>query len=333
MNNISFSFIIPVYNRPDEIEELLLSFTKQDNCTSFEIVIIEDGSVNSSDKIVLKYSNQLNISYYQKSNSGPGDSRNFGMIKAKGNYFIILDSDCILPNDYLTNVITSLKNNYVDCFGGIDDSHHTFSNFQKAVNFSMTSFITTAGVRGSVKNKKNFQARSFNMGISKKAFEITNGFGNIHPGEDPDLSLRIAKLNLSTSLFEKVKVFHKRRINIKAFFSQVYKFGSVRPIINKWHPDSIKFVFWLPSLILCYFLLSTCLLFYNIYIPFYFIVFYYFLVFLSSLIIYKNFTIAFYSIITSIIQTFGYGIGFFKSKVKILLSSEKMEKLFPKYFF
>ena len=163
MNNLSFSFIIPVYNRPDEIEELLFSFTNQNNNTPFEIVIIEDGSVNLSDKIVVRYSSQLNISYYKKNNSGPGDSRNFGMDKAKGNYFIILDSDCILPKDYLSNLIISLEKTYVDCFGGIDDAHHSFSNFQKAVNFSMTSFITTGGVRGSVKNKNNFQARSFRV--------------------------------------------------------------------------------------------------------------------------------------------------------------------------
>ena len=334
MNNLSFSFIIPVYNRPDEIEELLLSFTNQNNKTPFEIVIIEDGSVNLSDKIVVRYSSQLNISYYQKNNSGPGDSRNFGMDKAKGNYFIILDSDCILPKDYLSNLIISLEKTYVDCFGGIDDAHHSFSNFQKAVNFSMTSFITTGGVRGSVKNKKNFQARSFNMGISKKAYDITKGFGNIHPGEDPDLSLRIAKLDLSVRLFENVKVFHKRRVNIKAFFTQVYKFGSVRPIINKWHPESIKFVFWLPSFILFYFTLSIYLLIFDIYIPFYSIVLYYILVFLSSLFVYKNIIIAFYSIITSIVQTVGYGIGFIKSKIKLFLFSNKdIEKLFPKYFF
>ena len=334
MNNLSFSFIIPVYNRPDEIEELLFSFTNQNNNTPFEIVIIEDGSVNLSDKIVVRYSSQLNISYYKKNNSGPGDSRNFGMDRAKGNYFIILDSDCILPKDYLSNLIISLEKTYVDCFGGIDDAHHSFSNFQKAVNFSMTSFITTGGVRGSVKNKNNFQARSFNMGISKKAYDITKGFGNIHPGEDPDLSLRIAKLDLSVRLFENVKVFHKRRVNIKAFFNQVYKFGSVRPIINKWHPESIKFVFWLPSFILFYFTLSIYLLIFDIYIPFYSIVLYYILVFLSSLFVYKNIIIAFYSIITSIVQTVGYGIGFIKSKIKLFLFSNKdIEKLFPKYFF
>ena len=263
------SFIIPVYNRPQEINELLISFNNLLGSKDFEIVIIEDGSDLDCKDIANLFQDKLNISYFFKNNSGPGDSRNFGMKKAKGNYFIILDSDCILPKDYLSNLIISLEKTNVDCFGGIDDAHHSFSNFQKAVNFSMTSFITTGGVRGSVKNKKNFQARSFNMGISKKAYDITKGFGNIHPGEDPDLSLRIAKLDLSVRLFENVKVFHKRRVNIKAFFTQVYKFGSVRPIINKWHPESIKFVFWLPSFILFYFTLSIYLLIFDIYIPFY----------------------------------------------------------------
>ena len=89
MVELYFSFIIPVYNRPQEIKELLESLSLIDN--AFEVVIVEDGSQNTCEDVVEKYKDKLNISYYFKENSGPGDSRNFGMHRAKGNYFIILD--------------------------------------------------------------------------------------------------------------------------------------------------------------------------------------------------------------------------------------------------
>ncbi|MGB1309163.1 MAG: glycosyltransferase, partial [Oceanihabitans sp.] len=197
---LNFSFIIPVYNRPEEIDELLNSFTKLTAKLAYEIVIIEDGSIVKAKEIVNKYSEKLNISYYFKKNSGPGDSRNFGMQKATGNYFIILDSDCVLPKQYLTEVIKSLDNEYVDCFGGPDAAHSSFTSLQKAINFSMTSVITTGGIRGNKNSVDRFQPRSFNMGISKAAFLKTKGFGAIHPGEDPDLSIRLWGLGYKTKL-------------------------------------------------------------------------------------------------------------------------------------
>lgn len=330
---IDVSFIIPVYNRPEEINELLSSFNNLDGNYDFEIVIIEDGSVNCSDKIISNYSNDLNISYYTKKNTGPGHSRNFGMKRAKGNYFIILDSDCILPHNYLLNFFTNINNKYVDCFGGVDDSHYSFTNFQKAVNFTMTSLITTAGVRGGRSKYKNFQARSFNMGISKKTFELTGGFGNIHPGEDPDLSLRISKLNLNSELYNNVKVYHKRRVNIIAFFNQVFKFGMVRPIINKWHPSSNKLTFWFPSFFTFYLLLSIVLVFFKIYFPLYSVLLYLSLIFFNSLINNKSIVVGFYSILTSLIQFVGYGLGFVKSNIILLSSNKDIEDKFPSYFF
>ena len=176
---LQFSFIIPVYNRPDEIQELLQSFIELETKQDCEIVIVEDGSTIPSKEVAESFNSKLNISYFFKDNSGPGDTRNYGMKHAKGNYFIILDSDCILPSNYLNEVEKSLKIDYVDCFGGPDAAHESFSNLQKAINFSMTSFITTGGIRGNKKSVDTFQPRSFNMGISKKAFEASNGFGRI----------------------------------------------------------------------------------------------------------------------------------------------------------
>ena len=166
-----FSFIVPVYNRPDEIDELLESLTKFTSTIPFEVVIVEDGSTIPCQNIIEKYSDKLTISYYFKPNSGPGDSRNYGMKVAKGDYFIILDSDCIIPQDYLTQVQQSLDAEYVDCFGGPDAALDSFSDIQKAINFTMTSFLTTGGIRGGSEKVDKFQPRSFNMGLSKNALD------------------------------------------------------------------------------------------------------------------------------------------------------------------
>lgn len=224
---LNISFIIPVYNRPDEIEELLLSFVALKTNHKYEIVIVEDGSTKGSKQVAELFSEKLNISYYLKKNSGPGDSRNFGMKKAKGNYFIILDSDCILPSQYLDAVLESLNKEYVDCFGGPDAAYKKFSNLQKAINFAMTSFITTGGIRGNKNCVDRFQPRSFNMGISKEAFKKSKGFGRIHPGEDPDLSIRLWNLGYKTKLITEAFVYHKRRISWSKFYTQVNKFGLV----------------------------------------------------------------------------------------------------------
>ena len=232
---LNISFIIPVYNRPSEIKELLDSFVNLKSHQPFEIVIVEDGSSNTSKHIVDSFLNKLNIAYFLKENTGPGDSRNYGMKRAKGNYFIILDSDCILPPFYLNAVLDSLNIAYVDCFGGPDAAHQSFSNLQKAINFTMTSFITTGGIRGNKNSVDKFQPRSFNMGISKVAFEKSKGFGRIHPGEDPDLSIRLWNLGFKTKLITEAYVYHKRRVSIQKFYNQVKKFGMVRPILNNWH--------------------------------------------------------------------------------------------------
>lgn len=189
-----FSFIIPVFNRPEEIRELLESFCGLSTPKTFEIVIIEDGSTLDSKLIIDNFTDQLKISYYVKKNTGPGHSRNYGMERAKGRYFIILDSDCILPTDYLNAVLSKLNSNYVDGFGGPDAANDSFTELQKAINFSMTSYMTTGGIRGNNITEENYEPRSFNMGISKEAYQSTGGFGNIHPGEDPDLSIRLKKM-------------------------------------------------------------------------------------------------------------------------------------------
>jgi glycosyltransferase involved in cell wall biosynthesis len=328
-----FSFIVPVYNRPDEIEELLESLTKFTSNIPFEVVIIEDGSTIPCHNIIEKFSQLLTISYFFKPNSGPGDSRNFGMQNAKGDYFIILDSDCIIPSDYLTQVQKSLGLEYVDCFGGPDAASDSFSDIQKAINFTMTSFLTTGGIRGGSEKVDKFQPRSFNMGLSKKAFEASNGFGNIHPGEDPDLSIRLWNLGFKTKLIKNAFVYHKRRISWEKFQIQVNKFGKARPILNSWYPEYAKITFWFPSLFLIGFLFSVLLAFFSIYIFIALYVLYFWLLFMSSLLTNKSLKIALYSIWAAVIQFYGYGKGFLLSFYKVVLLKKQPQVAFPELFF
>ena len=328
-----FSLIIPVYNRPEEINELLMSLTTLDYKDNFEIVIVEDGSTLKCDTIVQDFSNKLSISYYFKENSGPGDSRNFGMKNAKGDYFIIFDSDCIIPNEYLSEVALSLNYEYVDCFGGPDKALDSFSDIQKAINFAMTSFLTTGGIRGGSEKIDKFQPRSFNMGLSKNAFEASNGFGNIHPGEDPDLTIRLWKLNFKTKLIPKAYVYHKRRIDWNKFSIQVSKFGKVRPILNSWHPDYNKLTYYFPSLFIIGFALAIVLLIftYDILLQLYFL--YFLIIFLVSSFQNNSLKIGVLSIKAVWKQFYGYGLGFIESYFKIILLKQNPYKAFPDLFF
>ncbi|MBO6606792.1 glycosyltransferase [Psychroserpens sp.] len=332
MNNLKYSFIIPVYNRPDEIDELLHSFLGLEGDIPFEIVIVEDGSSIDCKTVIDKYTSNLDISYYYKANSGPGDSRNYGMKKAKGNYFIILDSDCLLPKSYLVSVSEFLSTNLVDCYGGPDAAHASFSDLQKAINFSMTSFITTGGIRGG-KDSTSFQPRSFNMGLSKKAFEHSGGFGTIHPGEDPDLSIRLNRLGYKTVLIQNAYVYHKRRISWNKFYQQVYKFGLVRPILNKWHPQTKKLTYWFPTFFILGLVIAFVLFLLNFKYGLYLYAVYFILAFIMALIQTKNIKVAFQSLYAICIQFYGYGSGFLKSTVAINMLNKDPELHFPKLFF
>lgn len=328
-----FSLIIPVYNRPEEIKELLDSLLLQNYHKEFEVVIIEDGSTLDCNDIVQQFSEKLQISYYFKPNSGPGDSRNYGMKNAKGDYFIILDSDCILPNEYLKNVENSLLNEYVDCFGGSDAALDSFSDVQKAINFSMTSFLTTGGIRGGSEKIDTFQPRSFNMGISKVAFEASSGFGNIHPGEDPDLSFRLWKLGFKTKLIQEAFVYHKRRIDWSKFYNQVQKFGKARPILNEWHPEYTKLTYFFPTIFVLGLDISIISAIFGFYFPLLCYVFYFSLLFVIALYKTKSIKIAFLSLIATIIQFYGYGLGYLKSFLLIQILKKNPKEVFPEMFF
>ena len=310
----SFSIIIPVYNRPNEIDELLESLTKQDFSHDFEVLIIEDGSTIKSDIIVEKYKLQLNIKYFFKENTGAGASRNFGMQNASGNYFIILDSDVLVPKQYLFEVSKALKQNFTDAFGGSDAAHASFTSLQKAINYSMTSVLTTGGIRGKKQAVGKFQPRSFNLGLSKIAFEKIQGFSHMKNGEDIDLTFRLWENGFETQLIENAFVYHKRRSTIKQFFKQTFGFGTARPILNKKYPKTAKPTYWFPSLFIIGFDISIVLAILGFNQLLYFYGFYFFLIFLDSLFQNKSGQVAFLSIITSCTQFLGYGLGFLKSQ-------------------
>ena len=314
---LQFSIIIPVYNRPNEIDELLHSLVLQSFQKEFEIVIIEDGSNQKSDLIIKKYQDKLSIKYLFKENSGASASRNFGMQNATGNYFIILDSDVLVPAHYLEELEKGLLENYTDAFGGADAAHSSFTFLQKAINYSMTSFLTTGGIRGKKNSVGKFQPRSFNMGLSKISFEKTRGFSDMLYGEDIDLTFRLWENGFETQFIEEAFVYHKRRSTISQFFKQTFNFGTARPILNKKHPKSAKLTYWFPSLFIIGFDIALILLIFGKWI--YIIPFlgYFVILFFDSLLQNKNFKVAFLSIITTYTQFLGYGLGFLKSSFKL----------------
>ena len=327
-----YSFIIPVYNRPDEIAELLASFAAQDADIPYEIVIIEDGSTIDCKAEIASFEH-LNITYLPKENSGPGSSRNYGMERAAGNYFIILDSDCMLPSEYVRLMDAALGAEYVDFFGGPDAAHPNFSNLQKAISYSMTSFLTTGGIRGGSENAGKFQPRSFNMGLSRASFEISGGFGDIHPGEDPDLVLRLWDLGHTSRLIPEAYVYHKRRISWKKFYTQVHKFGLVRPILNTWHPTTKKITYWFPTLFTLGFGLSVLLALLGSYLLMLLVGLYITAIAIHSSILYGNIKIGLMTVMAVLIQFYGYGRGFMLSTLEISWLGKLPRKRFPHLFF
>ncbi len=330
MSNLKFSIIIPVFNRPQEVCELLKSLSNQ-TYRDFEVIIVEDGSDQSCKSQTDDFADRLNLHYFYKPNSGPGDSRNYGAIKASGNFLIFFDSDCSIPPDYLNLVNDYLFWNWLDVYGGPDRAHEDFSNIQKAINYSMTSLLTTGGIRGRLQAADTFQPRSFNMGVSKTAFTEVSGFSNIHPGEDPDLIYRLVDKGFTKGLISDAYVYHKRRINFKKFGLQVYKFGLARTILMKWHPASRKWIFFIPSMAL---ILCILLIFLGLLIPFfwYVLIFGFLVVFIDSWRSTGNITNAILGVTATIVQITSYGWGFLHGWWQLHVRKKHEQQQFPEMF-
>ena len=332
MVQLYFSIIIPVFNRPGEVDELLTSLVEQ-TFKNFEVIIVEDGSTEKCDNIAEQYEGRLNINYYFKENTGPGLTRNFGANKANGNYLIFFDSDCIIPENYIKEASRFLNNSYVDAFGGPDMSDESFTNLQKAINYSMTSFLTTGGIRGGKRRLDKFYPRSFNMGISKEAFSKVEGFSSMRFGEDIDLSIRLIEANFKTALIENAYVYHKRRTSLKKFYKQVFNSGTARIALHKRHRGSMKMVHLLPA---CFFLANICLISLGILLNWLLVIpiaLFVILTFFGSAIKNKSIKIGILSIPASFIQLFGYGIGFIFAWWNIIVLKKKDFHSFKKTFY
>jgi len=316
-----FSIIIPLYNRPLEIDELLYTLTQQ-TYLQFEVLVIEDGSKIIAKDIVDSYADKLAISYYYKENAGQGFARNFGFEHAKGDYFVIFDSDCLIPIDYLEIVKNYLLDHQLDAYGGPDGAHPSFTAVQKAISYSMTSPFTTGGIRGNKKHIGQFHPRSFNMGISREVWERTGGFILTRLGEDIEFSIRIHSMGFKIGLIPEAIVYHKRRTDLIQFYKQLHFFGRARINIYKHFPSELKVVHFFPALFTLFLALSLILNIFNhplaelcntllaIYIL---------LIFFHSWNINKSAKVAFLSIAASFVQLTAYGLGFMQDLWKRII--------------
>lgn len=319
-----FSIIVPVYNRPDEVAELLDSLKTQTD-KGFEIILVEDGSTVPCDRQADAARPFMRLQYHFRQNEGRSPARNYGISRANGDFLVFVDSDCILPSDYVENLRRELHEHPADCFGGPDDAHHSFSDLQKAINYSMTAFLTTGGIRGGKVQMEKFVPRTFNTGFSQRVADMVGGFREMF-SEDIDMSTRIRQAGFSIALYRSVKVFHKRRISMRKFWRQVHVFGMSRITLQLLYPGSMKLVHWLPALFVlgaigliigsffCVWLLTLLAI-------------YLLALFISAWIQMRRIKLAVMAIATSMVQLFGYGTGFIRAYVwKILLRHGRDEQ-------
>src|SRR6201996_7339670 len=307
-----FSIIIPLYNRPQEIKELLETLTLQ-TYKQFEVLVIEDGSVNDAAEIVKEFADRLAIRYFVKPNSGQGFTRNYGFERAKGDYFVVFDSDCLIPEDYFQVVNDSLNTNWLDAYGGPDASHPSFTPVQKAISYSMTSPFTTGGIRGNKKSIGQFHPRSFNMGISRQVWEKAGGFIITRSGEDIEYSIRIHTMNFKIGLIPDAKVYHKRRTDFLKFYKQLHFFGRARINVYKFFPAGLKLTHFFPAVVtlcLLFTLIANILSWPIAVVCNIILLLYILLIFFHALYKNKSAKIAFLSIIASFTLLIAYGLGF-----------------------
>lgn len=347
---MKYSIIVPVFNRPDEVDELLQSLVGQ-TLKDFEVVIVEDGSQKPCKDVCDKYAGRLDVKYFLKNNSGPGQSRNYGAERAKGEYLIVLDSDVVLPEGYLKAVDDDLRREPADAFGGPDCAHDSFTETQKAISYSMTSFFTTGGIRGGKKKLDKFYPRSFNMGIRRDVYMRLGGFSKMRFGEDIDFSIRIFKAGCRCRLFPEAWVWHKRRTDMRKFFRQVYNSGIARVNLYIKYPESLKLVHLLPMVftvgVILLFLIACfgrIMMVYgnpaDFYSWYYLVVgaispilLFSLIIFIDSSIQNKSMPIGFISIGAAFVQLCGYGFGFISAWWKRCLLGHDEFHAFDKTFY
>lgn len=346
---MKYSIIVPVYNRPDEVDELLQSLTTQ-TTSDFEVVIVEDGSSLPCEGVCQRYSDKLDIHYFNKPNSGPGQSRNYGAERAHGDYLLVLDSDVVLPEGYLKAIDDELQRKDADAFGGPDAAHESFTPVQKAISYSMTSFFTTGGIRGGKKKLDKFYPRSFNMGIRREVYQRLGGFSKMRFGEDIDFSIRIFNAGCHCRLFPEAWVWHKRRTDFRKFFRQVFNSGIARINLYKKYPESLKLVHLLPAV----FTVGVCLLvlvsavgrammhydaanwrmwYWVCAVPLLLLLFYCLLIFADSSLKNRSLRIGMLSVAAAFVQLMGYGSGFLQAWWRRCIRKKDEFQAFEKTFY
>ena len=346
---MKYSIIVPVFNRPDEVDELLQSLTEQ-TLKDFEVIIVEDGSQKPCKDVCDKYAERLDLKYFMKPNSGPGQSRNYGAERARGEWLIVLDSDVVLPRTYIEEVEREMNRQPADAFGGPDSAHPSFTPTQKAISYSMTSFFTTGGIRGGKKKLDKFFPRSFNMGIRRDIYQQLGGFSKMRFGEDIDFSYRIVEAGHMPRLFPDAWVWHKRRTDFRKFFRQVYNSGIARINLEKRHPGTMKLVHLLPMVftvgVILLVLVSAfgrAMMHYDAdnwhtwywvaLLPWVPIVLYSLLIFIDSSIKNHSLIIGLKSVGAAFVQLMGYGFGFLESWWKRCVKGQDEFTAFEKNFY
>lgn len=313
-----YSVIVPVYNRIDEVDDLLRSLASQ-TFRDFETIIVEDGSTAPCRETVDIYKDRLDVRYYYKENEGRSIARNYGIERSKGDMLVFFDSDCVIPADYFEKLDRELSARPLDCFGGPDAAHSSFTPVQKAISFAMTSFLTTGGIRGGKIQMEKFVPRSFNMGYSRSVYDSVGGFREMF-SEDIDMSTRIRQAGFSIGLIRDAAVYHKRRVDFRKFWRQVHVFGMSRITLKLLYPDSLKLVHMLPALAV---VIGIVLLLLGIFqSPWWFLPLgvYAVAILIAALMQSKSLKVAVLAVPASVVQIVGYGTGFIRAWfTKILL--------------
>ncbi|MDE6311213.1 MAG: glycosyltransferase [Muribaculaceae bacterium] len=321
-----YSVIVPVYNRVGEVRDLTESLLQQ-SCKDFELIVVEDGSTDRCEAVVEEARRRgLNARYYYKANEGRSIARNYGMARSRGSVLVFFDSDCVVPPQYFETLERELQAQPLDCYGGPDAAHESFSDTQKAINYTMTSFLTTGGIRGGKVRLEKFTPRTFNMGFTREVYERVGGFREMF-SEDIDMSTRIRLAGFSIGLIRPAYVWHKRRIDLKKFFRQVYVFGMSRITLQLLYPGSLKAVHLLPAVAVIG--LLACVLLGIFVSPWWLLppALYFLAIFVGALVSTGSLKIALIAIPAAAIQLGGYGLGFIKAWfTKILLRRGRDEQ-------
>jgi glycosyltransferase involved in cell wall biosynthesis len=320
-----YSVIVPVFNRPEELDELLDSLSKQ-TFKDFEVLVVEDGSTLKADHIAAKWGKVLSLRYFFKENTGQGFSRNFGFERAEGDFLLVFDSDCLIPPHYFEAVEEHLEQEPLDAWGGPDRAHPGFTPLQKAISYSMTSLFTTGGIRGGKKRLTAFHPRSFNMGISREVWEKTGGYIITRMGEDIEFSIRIIESGFRTGLIEDAYVYHKRRTSLQQFYKQLHFFGRARINISRFYPGELKAVHAFPAAFVAGILVYLLLPLFSLKLfglASLLLLFYFLLIFIDSSLQNESVRVGVLSIAAAFVQLWAYGIGFWEELERKLRERNK----------